>query len=409
MAVQVKMPQLGLTMTAGTVARWLKAEGDPVTKGEVMFEVETDKITSEVESGTDGILRRIIAKKGDEVPVQGVVAIIGTADEEIVIDGEGEPQMPVQAGKSGEHPASLNEIEPQAAQGDRLKASPFAKKLAAAKGVDLSSVRGSGPNGRIVRRDVDNAQIVPDARQASALPHMHDMHAAVIPVYSTGIRREKMNSMRRSINQNMKLSWDTAPAVHYNRSADVSALNEWKNSLSQNGRRISYTDILTKITAAALMEYPNLNCSVDGDDIIYHDYVNMGIAVALEDGLVVPVIKNAEVKGIGAISKEIRDFSARAKEGKLTSDEMSGGTFTITNLGMFGMESFTPIINQPESAILGVNAIVKMPVDMEGEIVTRPKLTLSLTADHRVIDGAVAAKFLQRLCILIENPWQMLL
>ena len=219
-----------------------------------------------------------------------------------------------------------------------------------------------------------------------------------------GQRRERMSPMRRVIAKRMTQSWQTAPMVHFDRSVEVAAISKLKDALSDGGTKISYTDILVKLAAQALLEYPYVNSRVDGDEIIFHDYVNVGVAVALEDGLVVPVIKNAHLKGIKEISEELKTLAVKARERRISMDEVSGGTFTITNLGMFGIESFSPIINQPESAILGVNAIVKTPVESDGVIVMRPKITLSLGADHRVVDGAVAAAFLQRLCSLIEDP-----
>ena len=221
---------------------------------------------------------------------------------------------------------------------------------------------------------------------------------------NTEPRRERMTSMRRVIAKRMSQSWAIAPTVTFNRSADVTALGELKTSISTAGEKISYTDLLVKLTADALMAFPYVNASIDGDDILYHDFVNIGVAVALDNGLLVPVVKNAEKKGVSEISSEIRRLAEKARAGRLSLDEMTGGTFTITNLGMFGIESFSPIINQPESAILGVNTITKCPVELEGKIVMQPRITLSLTADHRVVDGAVAAAFLQRLCELIEAP-----
>ncbi len=234
--------------------------------------------------------------------------------------------------------------------------------------------------------------------------------AAPLPVTGQPIRRQRLSAMRRAIAKNMSLSWTTAPTVTFNRSADVGALASLKDELSRDGQKISYTDILCKLVTVALQAFPYVNSSIDGNDVIFHDYVNMGVAVALDDGLVVPVIRDTQVKGIAAISKEVKDLAARARSGELNPDELTGGTFTITNLGMFGMESFSPIINQPESAILGVNAITKVPVQKEdGSIAMQSRIGLSLTADHRTVDGAVAAQFLQKVCKMIENPWQMLM
>lgn len=395
MAIQVLLPQMGLTMTRGTIAHWLKSEGEAVAKGEPLFVVETDKLTNEVASEADGILRKIIVQEGEEVPVQSLLAVIGTADE--ILSFEDVPA--VQYTKSTSEPCTktllATEVTPLTAQrGERVKASPLAKKIAGKSKIDLAAIKGSGPDGRIVQRDVENIAIKQADKQNTR---------------QSGTYRKRMSAMRRKIGKNMKQSWDNAPVVHYNRSADVTAMIELKNNFNKNKDKISYTDILVKLTSSVLMKYPYMNASIEGDSIVFHDYVNMGIAVALEEGLVVPVVKNTERKSIGEISAQIKDLAKQAREGILSPDNMCGGTFTITNLGMYGIESFTPIINQPESAILGVNAIVKAPVEIKGEIVMCPKMMLSLTADHRLIDGAVAAQFLNELCMWIENPWQLLL
>lgn len=425
------MPQLGLTMTEGVITKWLKAEGEPVQKGEPLYEVETDKLTNVVESEDDGVLLQIVAAEGEEVPVQGLLAYIGEPGEAVLMQkaeaelendlGQAEA-LKAEAAKEAEA-LQLAAATIGAAQGTdgRIKASPLAKKIAAAEGVELALLAGSGPNGRIVADDVVRAaaqgvKVAAAKVEAQAEAAAEVQKAAAQPAAAKtagqdapGTRRERMSAMRRAIAKNMKLSVDTSPVVHYNVSADVTELAALKAKFAENGTKVSYTDILVKLVAIALTEYPYLNCSVDGDDVIYHDYVNMGVAVGLEDGLVVPVLHDAERKGITKISAEVRDLAKRAKEGGLTPDEMHGSTFTITNLGMFGMESFTPIINQPEVAILGVNSIVKTPCVVDGEVVVRPKMTLSLTADHRVVDGTLAAKFLQRICQMIEQPWKALL
>lgn len=415
MAVEIKMPQLGLTMTEGVVTKWLKAEGDTVAKGEPLYEVETDKLTNVVESEEDGVLLRIVAGEGEEVPVQGLLAYIGEAGE-AVPDGGAEIETPEEAEEAiaeaiEEAVSAIADISASLMPGGRIKASPLAKKIAKAKDVDLTAIAGTGPNGRIVAKDVENAaakgtaKAAAPAKEAAAAPQAAPAEVKDLP----GTRRERMSAMRRAIAKNMKLSVDTSPVVHYNVSADVTELAALKAKFLESGTKVSYTDILVKLVSIALMEYPYLNCSIDGDDVIYHDYVDLGVAVGMEDGLVVPVLRNANTKGIAKISAEVKDLASRAKEGALSPAEMSGSTFTITNLGMFGMESFTPIINQPEVAILGVNSIVKTPMVVDGEVVVRPRMTLSLTADHRVVDGTLAAKFLQRIIQMIEQPWKALL
>lgn len=401
MASEIKMPQFGLTMTEGTVAQWLKREGDSVAVGDPLFVVETDKLTNEVISEVAGVLLKIVQPEGAEVPVQGLIAVVGAAGEAVDMVGAPAPSVSVTPVAASTSPASTS--TPPIPGGSRLKASPLAKKIAAEKGIDLTAVAGTGPGGRIVQRDVVAAGT--SSQPTAATP------APVRPA-ETGqpSRRQRLSAMRRAIAKNMGASWNTAPMVTFNHTADVTALGQLKDKLSGDGRKISYTDILCKLVASILFEFPYVNSSLDGDDVVFHDYVNMGVAVALDDGLVVPVVRDVQSKGIGAISAEIKDKASRARAGELQPDELSDGTFTITNLGMFGMESFSPIVNQPESSILGVNAIVKTAVEREdGSIAMCPKIGLSLTADHRTVDGAVAAKFLQKVCTIIENPLQMLL
>ena len=395
---EVRMPQLGLTMTEGIVTRWFKQEGDMVEKGELLYEVETDKLTNEIESDAGGVLRKIVAPEGSEIPVLGLLAYVGEKDEPVPKAQEEAPGASTQPAAAPKEEAAAPPPAAGTSSGGRIKASPLAKKLAAQHGIDLSLIAGTGPGGRIVKQDVLAARQAPPAPKAS-----------VVQMPAGGVRREKMSAMRRAISKNMSHSWSVAPVVHYHRSADATKMTALKNSLSQNGSKISYTDILAKIVAQALVKHPYLNATVEGDDLIFYDYVNLGIAVALDGGLVVPVIQNAHQKGISALSEEIKQLALQARNGSLQSDQMSGGTFTITNMGMYGMESFTPIINQPESAILGVGSIVKTAVEVDGTIVMQPRMHLSLTADHRVIDGAVAAEFMQSICAMIEDPVKMLL
>ena len=333
MASEIKMPQLGLTMTEGVVAQWLKKEGDAVKAGDPLFIVETDKLSNEVTSETDGVLLKIVQPEGAEVAVQGVIAIIGAPGEKVDIAPSPAPSTP-DAAPAAAAPTAAAASTPAPASGDRIKASPLAKKIAAEKGINLASVAGTGPGGRIVQKDVLASGPAAAAPAAGA--------AMPAPLAQTGqpVRRQRLSAMRRAIARNMAASWSASPMVTYTRSADVSALGKLKNTLSGDNRKISYTDILCKLVTNVLMDYPYMNSSIDGDDVVFHDYVNMGVAVALEDGLVVPVIRDAQAKGIAAISAEVKDKAARARTGELTPDELSGGTFTITNLGMFGIEQF---------------------------------------------------------------------
>ena len=421
MAKLVVMPKLGLTMTEGLVSRWLKAEGDAVKEGEPLFEVETDKLTNTIEATASGTLLKILAKEGDTLPCLAGVAVIGEPNEDI----------------SELVPGAAPKAE---APGGRVVASPAAKKLAKELGLDIALVPGTGPGGRITEEDVKKFKAAPPpppeppkpapepgpkasplAAKAAAelgmdlkdVPHKGgrilaaDILAAVsAPAAQEGPREEvkRMNGMRKAIARNMQNSHMTSPTVTFNLGCDVTELAKLRARLKADDIKVSYTDILVKLVAVALREFPLLNCSVDGDNIIYKNYVNMGVAVALDNGLVVPNVRDADKKGLREISAEVKELANLARTGGLPMDRLSGGTFTITNLGMYGIESFSPIINQPEVAILGVNTIVEKPVVIDGEICVRPILNLSLTADHRVVDGSVAAQFLQRVKKLIECP-----
>jgi pyruvate dehydrogenase E2 component (dihydrolipoamide acetyltransferase) len=400
------MPKLGLTMTEGTIGRWLKAEGDAVREGEPLFEVETDKLTNTIEASAGGVLLRIIASEGATVPCLEGVAVIGASGEDI---------------------GAL-------VSGGRVVASPAAKKLAKEKGVDIALVSGTGPRGRVTEDDVKNyrpAPAAPSGPEVKASPLAEkvakDLGIDLADVSAKGRvlaqdilnyleknaaaasaapREEpvRMSGMRRAIAKNMLASHITSPTVTFNLGVDMTNLKIMREDLKSQDLKVSYTDLLVKFVAKALTEYPLLNCSVEDNHIIYKHYVNMGVAVALPDGLLVPNIRDADKKSLSEISAEIRELAAAAREGTLAMDKLKGGTFTITNLGMFGIESFSPIINQPEVAILGVNTMEDKIVVRDGEAVVRPIMNLSLTADHRVVDGSVAAQFLRRVKTLMEHP-----
>lgn len=437
MAKLVVMPKLGLTMTEGLVSRWLKAESDAVKEGEPLFEVETDKLTNTIEATASGTLLKILAKEGDTLPCLAGVAVIGEPNEDI---SELVPGAAPKAEAPAPAAAPAAPAAPAKAPGGRVVASPAAKKLAKELGLDIALVPGTGPGGRITEEDVKKFKAAPPpppeppkpapepgpkasplAAKAAAelgmdlkdVPHKGgrilaaDILAAVsAPAAEEGPREEvkRMNGMRKAIARNMQNSHMTSPTVTFNLGCDVTELAKLRARLKADDIKVSYTDILVKLVAVALREFPLLNCSVDGDNIIYKNYVNMGVAVALDNGLVVPNVRDADKKGLREISAEVKELANLARTGGLPMDRLSGGTFTITNLGMYGIESFSPIINQPEVAILGVNTIVEKPVVIDGEICVRPILNLSLTADHRVVDGSVAAQFLQRVKKLIECP-----
>ena len=443
MAKVVVMPKLGLTMTEGTVSKWLKKVGDAVSEGEPLFEVETDKLTNTIEASASGVLRHLFVEEGVTVPVLEKVAVIAAADEDIagLLGGA----APAPAAAAEPTPAAAPAASPaEKKAGGRVIASPAAKKLAKEKGIDLTLVTGTGPNGRITEDDVKNytpAPAAPAAPAAEEVPKVKASPLAAAVAADLGLDLEKigakdrvlaedilrylestrekaeeapkeelvpMNGMRKAIAKNMLNSHMTSPTVTANLSVDMSAMKAYREQLKAKEIKVSYTDLLVKFVAKALTEYPLLNCSVEDNKIRYKHYVNMGVAVALDNGLVVPNVTDADKKSLTEISAEIKELAKLAREGGLPMEKLRGGTFTITNLGMYGIESFTPIINQPEVAILGVTTMEDRAVVRGGEIVIRPMMTLSLTFDHRVVDGSVAAEFLQRVKNLLENPALML-
>ena len=436
MAKVVVMPKLGLTMTEGTVSSWLKKEGDAVKEGEPLFEVETDKLTNTIEASATGVLRRIIAGEGVTVPVLDKIAVIAAADEDI--SGLLAPGAAPAAAAPAASAAPAAAAAPERPAGERVVASPRAKKLAREKGIDIALVTGTGPNGRVTEEDVENYKAAPAAPAEPAVkasplaakvaadagidladvPNHGRVLAQDILSYLENSRekgaaaeREEtvaMNGMRKAIAKNMLNSHMTSPTVTFNLGVDMTAMKDYREQLKGKDIKVSYTDLLVKFVAKALTEYPLLNCSVADNKIIYKHYVNMGVAVALDNGLVVPNVPDADKKSLTQIHDEVKDLAEKARSGGLPMEALKGGTFTITNLGMYGIESFSPIINQPEVAILGVTTMEDKVVVRNGEMVIRPIMNLSLTADHRVVDGSVAAEFLQRVKTLLENPALML-
>jgi pyruvate dehydrogenase E2 component (dihydrolipoamide acetyltransferase) len=439
MAKFLVMPKLGLTMTEGNIANWRKAEGDSVTMGEIIFDVETDKITKEFESPGEGIIRKILVAEG-MVEVLKPIAIIGKADEDI-------SALLAEAEKAGDSPAVVAEKPtaaeaPQAAPGSpppaaggRVRASARTKKIAADLNIDITQVTGTGPEGAITEKDVtgfaekaktaapkisptagviaaglgiDPGQIDKDGRIMKADVLAFKQNADFLKFADPQDSTKPMSAMRKIIASRMSASQETSATVNYNQRVDTTAMKQLREELKSTAK-ITYTDILVKIVSRALLEFPLLNSSIVGTDIVTRNYVHIGVAVALPDGLIVPVVKFANKKDLGAISSEIKSLAEKARTNELETDEITGGTFTITNIGMFGMESFTPIINQPEVAILGINTIMDTPMVVDGQVVIKPMMNLSLTADHRVVDGSVAAQFVARLKELIEKPGLLLL
>ena len=437
MATELLMPKLGLTMTEGTIDEWKKKEGDTVTKGEIIYAVATDKLTNDVEADCDGVLLKILVHEGETVPCKTAVGWIGAAGEAVPEGGSAAPvaanaEVPAAAAVA---PAAVSAAVRPA--GTYVPATPYAKKLAKEKGIDIAAVPATGYKGVVVAKDVNgfNPSAAAAAPSVKASPLAKkvaedlDIDLASLGTHGRVLAqdilaylentREKgeenvleevkpMNGMRKAIAKNMQNSHMTSPTVTFNLGIDMTEMKAYREQLKAKEIKVSYTDLIVKFVAKALTEFPLLNCSIDGNNIIYKNYVNMGVAVALDNGLVVPNITDADKKSLTEISKEVKELASLAREGKLPPEKLRGGTFTITNLGMYGIESFSPIINQPEVAILGCNTMEDKVVVRNGEIVIRPIMNLSLTADHRVVDGSVAAQFMQRIKTLMENPALML-
>ena len=409
MAFEVKMPQLGLTMEEGTVTKWVKQEGDTVKAGDVILEITTDKLTSEVESEHDGVLLKIVAQEGEDVPVKGVLAYIGEAGEQV----GGVASAPAVSPVEKEAPV-VSAVAPAApVAGGRIRISPLAKKTAAKLGVDYATVAGSGPLGRIVQKDILAAA---EAAKAAPAPAAQAAEEKAAPKKTAlelmdGDEVVKLAGMRKVIAERMTKSAQEIPTVTQNVRIDVTELMAFRKKINNDlGVKYSLNDYVLKATAKALKNNKHILVSIDGDKIIKRAHVNIGMAVALEDGLIVPVIKDADKMSLGEISAAAKDLAERAKANKLEMDEYKGSTFSISNLGMFGVETFDPIINQPDSGILGVCAVQdELMMDDEGNITKRQFMRISFTFDHRLIDGATAAKFELAIRDLMEHPMQILL
>ena len=409
MAFEVKMPQLGLTMEEGTVTKWVKQEGDTVKAGEVILEITTDKLTSEVESEHDGVLLKIVAQEGEDVPVKGILAYIGEAGEQV----GGVASAPAVAPVEKEAPVVSAASPAVPVAGGRIRISPLAKKTAAKLGVDYATVAGSGPLGRIVQKDILAAA---EAAKAAPAPVAQAAAEKAAPKKTAlelmdGDEVVKLAGMRKVVSERMTKSAQEIPTVTQNVRIDVTELMAFRKKINNDlGVKYSLNDYVLKATAKALKNNKHILVSIDGDQIIRRAHVNIGMAVALEDGLIVPVIKDADKMSLGEISEAARDLAERARTNKLSMDEYKGSTFSISNLGMFGVETFNPIINQPDAGILGVCAVQdELVMDAEGNITKRQFMRISFTFDHRLIDGATAAKFELAIRDLMEHPMQILL
>lgn len=396
MAEQVIMPKLGLTMRDGKIIKWCKGEGDRVEKGEILFIVETEKVTYEVESPASGILGKILVRESETVPVTEVVAYI-IQEGEVLTDSSADVPKKESVREGGELPKKT---------GAKIKASPLAKRIAEDQGIDIGIVQGTGPDGRITKEDVLKA--VEAGVTAPAVPEKK----VIEPVEDTAYHEEELiplDGMRSTIAKRMTESWQTTPHFMLTVETDVSEMKKLRESClplveKMTGERLTYTDFLIKIVAMALQRHPEVNCSWTDAGIRMRRHVNVGLAVAVKNGLIVPVIKDASSKSLSEIAKMRADIAHRASEGLIMPDEMTDGSMTITNLGMFGIDHFIAVINPPESCILSVGRMIEKALVVDGEIQIRPTMTFVLSIDHRVVDGATGSRFLQDIKNMIENP-----
>lgn len=400
----ITMPRLSDTMTEGKVAKWHKKVGDIVKEGDILAEIETDKAVQDFESEYNGTLLYQGVGEGEAAEVDKILAIIGDAGTDIskLISGSDKNTVPKQEISTETKTEKKEESAPLT--GERIAISPLAKKIAQDKGIDFSEIRGSGENGRIVKKDIENYQL-------SGIHQVDDFSIQSNLKFVVGEDSETPNSqMRNVIAKRLSESKFTAP--HYYLMIEINmdkAIEVRKEINSQPDIKISFNDMIIKAVAIALRKHPQVNSSWAGDKIIHHGNINIGVAVAVPDGLVVPVLRNTDYMNYNEISAAVKDLASRAKYKTLKANEMEGSTFSISNLGMFGIETFTSIINQPNSCILSVGAIIEKPTVKDGQIVVGNTMKLSLACDHRVVDGASGAQFLQTLRAYLESPVRLLL
>ncbi len=424
MAQLIVMPKLSDTMEEGAIANWLKKEGEAIDEGQDLVEIETDKATMSFASSAEGVVLKILVQPGKSVPLGAPLCVVGAKGEAYNLDEllaksgssakpakEDKKPAPAPAAKpaasaptsapaAGNKQATPSSPAPAPATSGRLKASPLAKKVAADKGIDLANVQGSGPSGRVVVRDLENASAASGSSSVRAVRTGEDR---VLP----------LSMMRKTIAKRLLAGKNEAPHFYLTVSADMSRMNDWRARLNKDadkaGVKVSVNDLITLAAAKALAQHPEINSSWQGDSILQHGNVHVCMAVALPTGLVTPVIRHTDQLSIRDIARAAKELAGKAKDGKLTNEDYTGGTFTISNLGMFGIEEFTAIINPPQAAILAVGATVPTPwVDGKGAVVVQPRMKMTLSCDHRVIDGAMGAQFLQTLVAFIEDPLNML-
>jgi pyruvate dehydrogenase E2 component (dihydrolipoamide acetyltransferase) len=436
MATQVVMPKLSPTMEEGQVARWLKKEGDKVSMGEPIAEIDTDKATMEMQALSAGVLRKVLVQEGESAPLGQPIAIIGEPDEDISTLLKSEPasapakekaelrtKLPeseavpaVEQKEAAPQPEIAREVQTDGKRpaGGRMLVSPIAARMAAESGVDLKSVKGSGPSGRIIKRDIEEAMKAPKAA-SSGVPQLRPL---ALPKGQPGAtygpsayRDEPMSEMRRTIAKRLVTSLGPVPhfflttEIEMDRAADM---RQQINTLYPDAK-VSINDIIIKVAAVALIQHPQVNASFQDKTVRHYENADIGVAVATENGLITPIVRAADVKSLLDIATEVRELAGRARTRKLKPEEYLGATFSISNLGMFGIDEFTAVINPPEAAILAVGAMKPKPIVREDQIEIHQMMRVTMSCDHRVVDGVVGAQFLQTFKQILENPLYLFL
>jgi pyruvate dehydrogenase E2 component (dihydrolipoamide acetyltransferase) len=438
MATQIVMPKMSETMEEGVVVKWLKREGDRVATGDALAEIETDKAVLELEATTPGVLRQIVAREDSKVPVGQLIAVIGAADEDIspLVAGPTSPSS--QTSPSLTPPPTATPTAPpamasptvasparhEAATRERIDASPLARRMAEEAGIDIAQVRGTGPGGRVVKRDIEAflAQSRSQPSQQLTPPMAPSPAAAAAPTpYGEAARlgsgaldyvEQELNMMRKTIARRMALSKTTAPHFYLTTEVDMAraiGLRQSLNELAVDDARVSFNDMIVKAAANALRQFPRLNVSYADDKLRQHQRVHISVAVAIDEGLITPVIRDCDRKSLGEIAREAKELTERARARRLRPEDYTGGTFSISNLGMYDVEDFGAIINPPEAAILAVGAIKEQAVVVDGQLGIGQRMKLTLSCDHRAVDGATAAQFLQIVKRLLEHPLTLML
>jgi pyruvate dehydrogenase E2 component (dihydrolipoamide acetyltransferase) len=452
MATQVVMPKLSPTMEEGQISRWLKQEGDKVSMGEPLAEIDTDKATMEMQALGSGVLRKILLKEGESVPLGQIIAVIGEPDEDISAllkqadasaqtqaasqaqadkseksapAAEQKPPAESQATESTAKTASASGNGAQAAPrdgqpGGRLVVSPLAARMAAEAGINLRSLTGSGPGGRIIKRDIEAAMNASQQTEAGASQapqrHLRAVQPGTQPTQAPTVegaspyRDEPTSVMRQTIARRLVTSIGPVPHFFLTTEIEMNRVVEMRRSINELDAelKISINDVIIKVAAAALIQHPQVNASFQDRAIRYYERADIGVAVAIEDGLITPVVRSADQKSLSQIAGEVRELAERARSRKLLPEEYTGATFSISNLGMLGIDEFTAVINPPEAAILAVGAVTPKPVVRDGQVVVRQMMRVTMSCDHRVIDGATGARFLQTFKRFLENPLLMI-